>query len=373
VGVAGFLLGAGFSFLSRSYGLGSDNVESLTLVTPDAKIRTLTRSSSDTLEQDLFWACSGGGGGNFGVAIEVEIQTHRPPNETMLMGEVVFPFYRIDELLPWYNTWVESLPPSLAVYGRIAMAPDPRSAGTRILSLLFTPVFNGDFAEGVRALDPLLRKGPIRAELHRMTIHEWEDLIGGRTTIAGRSAYIRSLVLPPRGWTDAAVKVLKKYFAVSPSPDTFMVWTHTGGKIEEQDANASAFPHRNCRFVPEVKAIWETARPEEMRKNVEWAYDFFEELDIATGATGAYVNYIDPLLSNWKQKYYGGHTKRLERIRERIDPDNFFHFQQSIGSAFDTPADKREPTQPGGPKKPLDLSPLRETFFFDTSRRKPPE
>ncbi len=361
VGLAGFLFGGGFSFLSRSYGLGSDHMKSLSIVTADSALRALKQDSSSNTDVDLFWACSGGGGGNFGVGVEVAIQTQTPPHETMLMGEISFPLYQLPEVLGFYNTWSQKLPPQMAVYGRIAMSPDARNGGERVWSLIFTPVYNGDFSDGVAILKPLIAIDPVRVDLHRMTIHEWEHYIGTRTTIAGRSAYIRSLVLPPLGLNEKAAHVIMKYFAVCPSSDTFMVWTQVGGAIQKRKASATAFPHRDAAFVPELKAIWDSSKPHEMRRNVEWAYDFYEEFAEASNATGAYVNYIDPLLTNWKEKYYRANYARLMKIKSTCDPNNVFSFQQSIGSGYE-PSSTRNDNDLSTERKPINLFPLRETF-----------
>ena len=81
-----------------------------------------------------------------------------------------------------------------------------------------------------------------------------------------------------------------------------------------------------------------------MEKNVRWAYDFFEEMSL--NATGAYVNYIDPLLHDWDKKYYAANYDRLLAIKKTVDPDRMFHFQQGVGSKFNPTA------------KLTDLSPL---------------
>ena len=365
VRAGGFLLGGGYSFLSRSYGLGCDNIQAITIVTADGSRRDVGRASTSSKDNDLFWACCGGGGGNFGVGVEVAIQTHKPPTDTMLMGEIVFPFFMVREVLGFYNEWVvKSLPDRMAIYGRIAMVPDPRMGGDRAWSLILTPVFNGEFDAGVRALQPLLKLKPVRVEFHRMTIYEWEEYIGSRTTVSGRSAYMRSLEVPAFGLNDKVAQVLKKYFSLCPSPESFMVWTHGGGSISQRSPSESAFPHRSASFIPELKAIWDRSQPQAARTNVEWAYDFFEELAIASGATGAYVNYIDPLLVDWQRKYYGDNYKRLETIKKTWDPDNFFRFQQSIGSPY-APSANRPLDESPQRRKPLDLSPLRETLLED--------
>ncbi len=67
VGVAGYTLGGGFSFISRKYGLAIDTVHSMTMITVDgSQVVSVTK----TTNADLFWALRGGGGGNFGVVVD---------------------------------------------------------------------------------------------------------------------------------------------------------------------------------------------------------------------------------------------------------------------------------------------------------------
>ncbi len=101
----GFMLGGGYSFVSRSYGMSIDNLLSMKIVTPDGEIRHIGIESTDTEDIDLFWACRGGGGGNFGIVTEMEIRVRRPYSETMLVGQIRYPLAQTEEVLGYYNDW----------------------------------------------------------------------------------------------------------------------------------------------------------------------------------------------------------------------------------------------------------------------------
>ncbi|KAF4604369.1 hypothetical protein EYR38_004791 [Pleurotus pulmonarius] len=71
-GVAGFLLGSGYSLKSNRYGLGVDNVLEMEVVLPDGKIMTVRDDSEGS---DLFEALKGGGN-NFGIVTRFRLKTH---------------------------------------------------------------------------------------------------------------------------------------------------------------------------------------------------------------------------------------------------------------------------------------------------------
>jgi len=346
----GFMLGGGYSFVSRSYGLSIDNLISLKIITPDGELRQIGADSKSADDIDLFWACRGGGGGNFGIVTEMEMRVRKPLSEKMLVGQIRFPLEQTEEVLGYYNDWVEEIPPAMAVYGFMGNQKDLVDKATNVKVLGLTPVFNGEYAAGIDLLQGLLKLKPINADLFNMTLPDWEFYNGYTTRVAGRSSYIRSTVLPKRGMNNNVAKVIIDAMSNAPSPDSFAVWTMTGGAIEDVAPEATAYVHRNCRFVPEIKSIWDLDKPGDTLKNVEWAYEFFERMAEAGNATGAYVNYIDPLQHDWARMYYGDNYQRLVAIKKKIDPNNYFKFQQSINSLFNPP------------KPPLtDLSPLNRT------------
>lgn len=66
-GIAGLTLGGGWGHLARQYGLSSDNLLSIDLVTANGEFLT----ASATENADLFWGVRGGGG-NFGIATSLD-------------------------------------------------------------------------------------------------------------------------------------------------------------------------------------------------------------------------------------------------------------------------------------------------------------
>ncbi|MGI5527996.1 FAD-binding oxidoreductase [Streptomyces syringium] len=70
VGVGGHVLGGGYGSLSRRYGLSVDHLHAVEVVVVDAsgKVSAVvaTRDPADP-NHDLWWAHTGGGGGNFGI------------------------------------------------------------------------------------------------------------------------------------------------------------------------------------------------------------------------------------------------------------------------------------------------------------------
>jgi hypothetical protein len=331
--------------VSRSYGLSVDNLVSIDIVTPDGQLRTISADSKSKEEKDLWWACRGGGGGNFGIAVAFEVRVHKPLTNTMLVGQIRYPTEAAQEVYGFYNEWIETVPDELAVYGFMGKVALPAHPDTIVNSIGLTPIFNGDTREGMDLIAPILKFPNIFINLYDMTLPDFEIFNGLLTNVGGKQAYIRSGFMPPKAFTPPAITTLTDYMTSAPSPNSLLVWTHMGGKIEKVRPEDTAFWHRKARFLWEVKSIW--ANNDQLPQNVNWGYALGEAMK--PHDVGAYVNYIDPLLTNWKQEFYGGNYDELARIKKDCDPHNRFTFQQAVGSPF-------EPT-------PGNFAPLFRTFI----------
>src|SRR6516165_3650323 len=104
VGVAGYTIGGGISWLGRAYGLAANNVEAIEVVTADGR---LVRADAGT-ETDLFWALRGGGG-SFAVVTAIELRLF--PITEVYAGRLWWPAEAAAPVLRAWRDLTQSDPP----------------------------------------------------------------------------------------------------------------------------------------------------------------------------------------------------------------------------------------------------------------------
>jgi hypothetical protein len=116
VGVVGYTLGGGLSWLARRYGLATNHVVAIEIVTADGK---LVRTDSCN-QPDLFWALRGGGG-NFGVVTAIEFELFEI--SSVYAGMMLWPIERATEVLEAYSRWTETVDENVTSTGRLLNLP----------------------------------------------------------------------------------------------------------------------------------------------------------------------------------------------------------------------------------------------------------
>jgi FAD/FMN-containing dehydrogenase len=156
VGVVGYSLGGGVSFLSRKHGLASERIRAAEIVTADGRLRRVDASE----DGDLFWALRGGGG-NYGVvtALEIELLDLRE----LYAGTLFFPFERAREILQAWREWTGSVPREMSSVGRLLQFPPLPEIPEPMRGNSFVAVESfwlGAEQQGRRLLEPLRALGP---------------------------------------------------------------------------------------------------------------------------------------------------------------------------------------------------------------------
>ena len=117
VGVVGYTLGGGLSFLGRKYGLAASHVQAIEVVTADGQLVRADRQR----EYDLFWALRGGGG-SFGIVTAIEFRLF--PVTQMYAGHLWYPIERGPEVLhAWRELTQGDVPEELTTVGRLLNFP----------------------------------------------------------------------------------------------------------------------------------------------------------------------------------------------------------------------------------------------------------
>ena len=321
-GIAGLTIGGGFGWLTRKYGLTIDNLISAEVITADGnKIRT-----SENENPDLFWAIRGGGG-NFGVVTEFEFQLH-PVGPEILAGLIVFPFSQAKQVLTQYRNFLESAPKELNVWVVLRKAPPlpflPESVHGKEVIIL--PVFYvGDIAEGEKLIEPLRSFGDAYGEhIGTQPYIEWQQAFDP-LLIKGARNYWKShnfTELP-----DGALDVLVEFAGKLPSQACEIFIGCIAGASNCVSADATAYRHRDAKFVLNVHGRWDEAAHDVMC--IAWAREFFRA-SAPYASAGTYVNFMTEEEGDRVVAAYGANYERLVQIKKRYDPENIFHLNQNI-------------------------------------------
>jgi FAD/FMN-containing dehydrogenase len=117
VGVVGYTLGGGLSWLGRKHGLAADSVTAIEIVLADGR---KVRCDADH-EPELFWALRGGGG-SFGIVTAMEFELHPVPE--LYGGPMFWPAERAAEVMHAWREWTRTAPESVTTSIRLLNVPD---------------------------------------------------------------------------------------------------------------------------------------------------------------------------------------------------------------------------------------------------------
>ena len=320
-GVAGFTLGGGIGWLVRKQGLACDNLRSVDMVMADGE--TLTASATE--HPDLFWAVRGGGG-NFGIVTSFEFQLH--PVSTVIGGLVLHPAERAGEVLRFYREFVASAPNELTTLAIFMSAPPapfiPADMhGKPVLAI--AACYTGSLEDGERAVEPLRTFGPPAVALLHPLPYQMLQGMFDEGSPAGLQNHWKSHFLT--GLSDGAIETLEQYAAQRISPLSQMHIYHLGGAMSRIPANATAYPHRDGRFILNIIGMWPD--PSENAQQIQWVRDTWQAMTpYSTG--GAYLNFMGEEGADRVRAAYGENYARLVDVKRRYDPTNFFHLNQNI-------------------------------------------
>lgn len=337
VGIAGLALGGGIGVLSRIYGLTSDALQSVQVVTASGSVL----NCDSTHNSDLFWACRGGGGGNFGVATSFTFRTHSL--RQLVLFFLSWPWSRAARVVDAWQSWAPSGPDALWSNMHLSAAPGGAPqigvGGTYVGSVagaaaqlrkLYARVGSNPSSSFLKE-EPYLNAMMIEAGCSGLSVpgclagpgalrvpsYAKSDFFTRKLNAAG----IRALLV--------GIEQLRHVHGTAGGVGA-IAFDALGGAVNRVKPTATAFVHRDALFVAQYSTSWRSPGSTTGIANQHaWLRSYYASLH--PHASGqAYQNYVDPDLTNWRQAYYGQNYAQLAKVKAKYDPHKLFTFPQAI-------------------------------------------
>jgi FAD/FMN-containing dehydrogenase len=320
VGVAGYALGGGMSWLSRTHGLCANNLEAVEVVTPDGQWR---RVDGET-EPDLFWALRGGGG-SFGVVTAFELRLL--PLTEVYAGVMFWPMDRGAEVLhAWRELTNSDLPDALTTVGRYLQLPPMPDIPEPVRGKSFAVVeviHLGSPAEADALLTPLRALEPGMDTIETMPVGALSHLhMDPEHPVPAAGDGLALAELP----AEAVDELVRVAGAGSGSPLLSVEVRHLGGEIGRARPENGALASIDAEYglfsvgmapTPEAKAAVETHAQTVKEAMGPWQ------------GRHMYMNFAetsqDPS-AFWQPEAYD----RLRRIKADVDPTNLIRSNHPV-------------------------------------------
>jgi aclacinomycin oxidase len=378
VGVGGHILGGAFGFLCRAHGLASDHLCAVEVVVVDetgtAKIVVATSDVSDP-NRDLWWAHTGGGGGNYGIVTRYWLRTPgvegddpatllpRAPNG-VLTFKAQWQWKDIDEaafssLVRNYGEWCEAHAgaddPSADLFSVLSL--NRRQIGTIEVRGVVTG--DGDTERRADAHVAAIANGVAAPHTRETARSSWlsfarnpfPDLFAigpGGTSASTTTAKVKDALLRKRH-TDRQISVAYRYLTRD-DVDVLggMGLATYGGKVNTLAPDATATAQRSSIMDTAYSAAWFNAAAE--APSMTWVRELYRDIFAESGGVpvpgertgGSLINhpdidFADPRWNTsgvpWSAIYYKDNYPRLQQIKRRYDPGNLFQHALSIQPA----------------------------------------
>ena len=320
VGIGGITLSGGVGLLVRRFGLTIDDLLAAEIVTADGELLRI----DERTDPDLFWAIRGGGG-NFGVVTRFRFRFHELPS---VVGGILILPATPDVVASFVEAAVDA-PEELSTIANVLPAPPmpfvPQEHHSKLVVMALM-AFAGETEAGQRAIAPFRSLATPIADMVRPMLYPEiypPDQPGFHPIATSRTMFVDEI---DRSGIETMLERLETSTAMMRAVQIRVL----GGAMARVPADATAFAHRDRRFMVNVAAMYE--RLEEHEAYAPWVADLAAQLQ--RGPMGAYVGFLgDEGAARVHDAYPKPTWDRLAEVKARYDPRNLFRLNQNVRPA----------------------------------------
>ncbi|KAI1393360.1 FAD-binding domain-containing protein [Hypoxylon trugodes] len=340
VGVVGWATGGGHGFLTGEYGMGADNILEATIVTPAGDVIT----ANSCHNSDLLWAIRGGGGGTFGVIVNMTMKAYPVPSLTLLGLNIAAKNGTSSKA--WWKVIAQlnGVFSDIQQQGYYTIGGPPSSSTLNLASSLFFWNKSNATAQSIAA--PIRRllsaaNGTVNFTLAELPVTSIFDLVkmypsGGslsRSITASRLITKRAVKEQP----DLFAQTLEVVGSQAPAPSDGTPNPGISGimTIGHESVNNSLNPAWRDTVVHLItEQSWGGSMPASNVSRIvnEMTYGKLNALRGLAPESGAYLNEANIFEPGWQWSFYGPNYARLREIKREYDPEGLLWCRQCVGS-----------------------------------------
>ncbi|KAL2832074.1 hypothetical protein BDW59DRAFT_157535 [Aspergillus cavernicola] len=352
VGAAGgYIQGGGHSFLGPWKGMASDNALQFTVVTADGDLVV----ANEYQHPDLFWALRGGGGGTFGVVVDVTLRTFDEVPVIVSNLNVSTPaghpdfwdamtefhahlsglndaggagYYYIIPQLPWIgNASISGLTVGLMFPNQTDTAKVDRVFAPLLTKLKESPAVTTQYASILL---------PDIATLVSDVLITGDSDSTGNIVLIGSRLFSRDLLVSEDG-PKRLISTLKSLQWVAGAAATGHIVA--GGAVAQNDQIIDSAIHpawREAATHITIGHAWDPnaslAEQEAIRENLtNVEVELLRSVE-GPNKMGAYLNEANAYEKDFQSSFWGSNYPRLYAIKQKWDPTGLFITRSGVGS-----------------------------------------
>ena len=333
VGVGGLTLGGGIGYNTHWGGLTADHLQSTRIVTAQGQVLHVDPKH----HPDLFWACRGGAGGNFGINTQFTFQMPEIPSREVAFYR--FDWRGADAAAAALRAFDRLLQRDTRGFNAVAMAQaSPVGAGgpREAINVFSRGQFLGTQDELERYVQPLVDAAgpPVKRTLTTLKYWDMQRMFAGAEGIRhsfGDISRYSKMPLPDETYAKIA-DLLADCPSRTPESNGSM-WSlgWIGGPVVRRfGRRETAYVHRDMLTLLRATPVWASDAPKSVQNElVAWTDQMIRLVAPHTPAE-SYQNFPNRGIHNWQRQYYAENFARLVAVKTKYDPHNLFHNAQSI-------------------------------------------